>query len=102
MNYERTKPTQRAYLGDSVYADTSHDMVRIYTDNGAGPDQRIYLEREVFDALVFFASRFFSLPDPTEDLRALSETRRRVEDAQDECPTEGKRAAATKDKPNDA
>ena len=47
------------YLGDSVYADAEMGMVRIYTDNGYGPQNEIYLEREVFLALVAYGREFW-------------------------------------------
>lgn len=47
------------YLGDSVYAREQRGMVLIYTDNGLGPTNRIFLEPEVFDALVRFGKEVF-------------------------------------------
>lgn len=44
----------RTYLGDSVYVenDPGTNMIKLYTNNGFGADQVIYLEPEVWDALV--------------------------------------------------
>lgn len=42
------------YLGDSVYATAERGMVKLYTDNGMGADQVIYLEAEVIQRLVPF------------------------------------------------
>ena len=50
------------YLGDSVYAEAeggTGGMVCIYTDNGYGPRNVIYLEREVFLALVAYGREFW-------------------------------------------
>lgn len=41
------------YLGDSVYAaDENSFMVKLYTDNGDGPRNEIFLEPEVVYALL--------------------------------------------------
>jgi len=42
------------YLGDSVYATAERGMIKLYTDNGMGPDQVIYLEAQVIQKLVPF------------------------------------------------
>ena len=43
---------EKQYIGDSVYADTEEGMLRIYTDNGSSPENVIYLEPEVLQALI--------------------------------------------------
>lgn len=45
----------KAYLGDSVYAEWSGEMVKLTTDNGLGPTNTIFLEPEVMDALILWA-----------------------------------------------
>lgn len=48
------------YLGDSVYIeDDSRDpsMICLTTDNGTGPEETIYLEREIIEALMRYAKR---------------------------------------------
>jgi hypothetical protein len=46
---------RKVYLGDSVYAEFEHGMIRLTTDNGMGPSNEIFLEPEVIQALVRFA-----------------------------------------------
>lgn len=45
----------KAYLGDSVYADYEAGMIRLYLDNGRGQHNEIFLEPEVYQALIKFA-----------------------------------------------
>jgi len=45
------------YLGDSVYAGEDQGLLFVCTDNGSGPENIIYLEPAVFDALVDFDFR---------------------------------------------
>lgn len=45
---------ERRYLGDSVYAEVDCGMIKLTTDNGLGPSNTIYLEDEVYRALVQF------------------------------------------------
>lgn len=42
----------KSYLGDSVYAEFTRGMLRLTTDNGMGPCNRIFLEDEVVEALL--------------------------------------------------
>ncbi len=51
----------KTYLGDSVYADFDGSMVRIYTDNGFGACNEIFLELEVFLELKSFGDKSFGL-----------------------------------------
>lgn len=44
----------KVYLGDSVYAEIESGMIKLTTDNGNGPSNTIYLEYEVYLALVEF------------------------------------------------
>jgi hypothetical protein len=49
----------KTYIGDSVYAEISDGRVKLTTDNGYPDDPRnvIYLEPEVWTALVAFMER---------------------------------------------
>lgn len=47
-------PQDKVYLGDSVYAEFENDMIKLTTENGLGPSNTIYLELEVFRALVAY------------------------------------------------
>ena len=41
----------KAYLGDSVYADMEHGMIKLTTENGFEASNTIFLEPEVWAAL---------------------------------------------------
>ena len=56
----------KAYLGDSVYADTENGMVKLTTENGYEPSNTIYLEPEVLSALVNYAKHFNVFRNYTE------------------------------------
>ncbi len=47
-------PSNKIYLGDSVYTalEPETGMVRLFTDNGFGERNQIYLEPEVAQALI--------------------------------------------------
>jgi hypothetical protein len=48
----------KEYLGDSVYVETSDDCdMRIYTDNGDGPTNEIWLDEGVIKSLISFIER---------------------------------------------
>lgn len=47
---------EKAYLGDSVYVDVERGMLKLTTDNGAGPVHTIYLEPEVYEALTWYVA----------------------------------------------
>jgi len=47
----------KEYLGDSVYAEIERGMIKLTTDNGLGASNTIFLELEVYDALVEFVER---------------------------------------------
>ncbi len=47
----------KEYLGDSVYAEIEHEMVKLTTENGYGPTNTIYLELEVYAAFVTYMAR---------------------------------------------
>lgn len=42
----------KAYLGDGVYVDVENGMLKLTTENGIGASNTIFLEQEVWDALV--------------------------------------------------
>lgn len=58
-----TESKTKVYLGDSVYADVSGGMIKLTTENGYPDDPRnlIYLEANVFLALVRFGNRYFDI-----------------------------------------
>lgn len=45
------------YLGDGVYVAYQFGRLQLYTDDGYGPHNVIYLEGEVYDALTKFVER---------------------------------------------
>lgn len=49
-------PTKE-YLGDAVYAEIECGMVRLTTEDGSRTTNEIFLEAEVFDALVRYVDR---------------------------------------------
>jgi len=50
--------TQKEYLGDSVYVEDEGFQLRLYTDNGMGPRNEIYLEYDAaFLALLRWVQR---------------------------------------------
>jgi len=42
----------KTYLGDSVYAAVEGGMIKLTTENGMRASNTIYLEQEVYEALV--------------------------------------------------
>ena len=44
----------KRYLGDSVYVEVESGMLKLTTSNGEGDLEMIYLEVEVYEALVAF------------------------------------------------
>lgn len=40
------------YMGDSVYVEMENGMVKLFTDNGLGQSDIIFLEPDVCEALV--------------------------------------------------
>jgi len=48
----------KVYLGDSVYADYDGYMICLTTENGMlGPSNTIYLEPDVLESLILYASK---------------------------------------------
>ena len=52
---------RKVYLGDSVYVEIEHGMLKLTTENGLGATNAIYLEPEVFEAL---AKYYAAVPRP--------------------------------------
>lgn len=48
----------KQYLGDSVYVESIDGMLCLTTDNGFGATDTIYLEREVYAALMNYAAHY--------------------------------------------
>ena len=48
---------EKEYMGDSVYAEICDGQMVLTVENGYGPTETIYLEREVYNAIVSFAKR---------------------------------------------
>ena len=47
----------KTYIGDSVYAEVVDGMILLTTENGYGPSNSIYLERQTYDELVRYVER---------------------------------------------
>jgi hypothetical protein len=47
----------KEYLGDSVYADFEDGMLKLTTENGEGPNNTIFIEKEVYYALVRYVDQ---------------------------------------------
>lgn len=45
------QPSQKMYIGDSVYADIENGMIKLTTENGDGATNTIYLDQSVWVAL---------------------------------------------------
>lgn len=45
----------KTYLGDGVYCEKENDMIKLWTSNGVDNSEPIYLEYDVFFALLTFA-----------------------------------------------
>lgn len=43
---------EKEYLGDSVYVEVEGGMLKLTTENGEEPSNTIFLEIDVYDALV--------------------------------------------------
>lgn len=56
------------YLGDSVYAEHKGFHVVVYTDNGHGPENEIFLEDTVAVALIKFLEKSFKLERVQEEV----------------------------------
>jgi hypothetical protein len=52
----------RAYLGDSVYADFDGFMIKLYTNNGCEDENIIWLEPDVVTMLLGYIKRVVDVP----------------------------------------
>ncbi len=61
--------SNKIYLGDSVYAQLEAEtgMVRVFTDNGFGERNQIYLEPEVVQALINYLQIVLEGPAKAND-----------------------------------
>lgn len=57
----------KTYLGDSVYAESDGFHIILYTDNGFGPENRIYLDDQVLENLELFKQKIFSKKEETNE-----------------------------------
>jgi hypothetical protein len=48
--------TGKVYLGDSVYVEVENGMLKLTTDNGLGASNTIYLEDQVYAALLQYVA----------------------------------------------
>ncbi len=48
---------EKEYLGDSVYVEIENGMLKLTTENGIGATNTIFMEVEVYDALIRFHER---------------------------------------------
>ena len=46
----------KQYLGDSVYVELENGMLKLTTENGAGANNTIFMEPQVYEALELFVS----------------------------------------------
>lgn len=51
----------KQYLGDSVYVDTDGYHVVLFTDNGDGPRNEIFLDLSVLRGLIGYTEKVFEL-----------------------------------------
>jgi len=55
LNDRETAMPERAYLGDSVYAEIDpYGQIELTVDNGMGPTERIVLDDATYEALTRF------------------------------------------------
>lgn len=60
-------PDFKQYLGDSVYASVEKGMICLTTENGAEPSNTIYLEPEVYAALLRWVQWVKEQPQPKKE-----------------------------------
>lgn len=56
----------KQHLGDGVYVEIDRGMIKLTTDDGTGPTNTIYLELEVYHALVMW-TRSHLVTKPHDD-----------------------------------
>jgi len=54
------KQVEKEYLGDSVYIEVEDGSFKLTTENGVGATNTIFLEPEVYTALVRYAAKAFN------------------------------------------
>ena len=55
----------KRYLGDGAYVDFDGYGIMLTTENGISVTNEIYLEPQVYAALVQYAEQFYSQKEPT-------------------------------------
>lgn len=48
---------KKTYLGDAVYAEIEHGMIKLTTEDGRSSTNTIFLEMEVYEALQAYVAR---------------------------------------------
>jgi len=48
---------QKEYLGDSVYAEFEDGMLKLTTENGEDPSNTIFIEEDVYMALIRYVDK---------------------------------------------
>lgn len=51
---------KKSYLGDSVYVEIEHGMIKLTTENGVAATNTIYLELEVYEALKIYVEKIIA------------------------------------------
>lgn len=54
---EETESAEKIYLGDGVYAAIERGMLVLTTEDGYSVTNRIWLENEVYEALIVYAAK---------------------------------------------
>jgi hypothetical protein len=65
--------SNKAYIGDSIYADFDGNQIRMYTDNGYGPENVIFLETEIFQSLRDYGEKMFGLSNIHNPIQIMIE-----------------------------
>lgn len=66
---------EKKYLGDAVYAETDGFGIGLTTEDGISTTNRIYLEPQVYHALVAYAQSIQSDPQLSTDHARLAASR---------------------------
>ena len=57
----------KEYLGDSVYVECEHGMLKLTTNNGFGPSNTIYMEPTALNALMDYYNRCNAASTPINE-----------------------------------